>query len=75
MGSFGVGINVGVFVVGEGANDDIVIGLGSFVASTLQAERAKPAEVTPASFRKSLRVILCFLILEFTFFSLRIIDI
>jgi hypothetical protein len=66
VGGFGVGVNVGKSVeVGNGINDGVTVGSGNFVTSTPQAERAKPAEVTPAIFRKSLRVILPFLIYQF----------
>jgi len=73
VGGFGVGVNVGVFIdVGNGVNDGVFVGVGngvnvgvavgpiSFVASTPQAERASPAEATPATLRKSLRVIIFF---------------
>jgi len=36
--------------------DAVAVGSGNFVTSTPQAESASPAEVTPAIFRKSLRV-------------------
>jgi len=66
VGGVGVGVNVGVLVeVGKGVIDGVAIGSGNFVTSTPQAERANPAEVTPAIFRKSLRVNLLLLIYQF----------
>jgi hypothetical protein len=54
----GADVEAGVCVGGI----NVAVGLGTSVAFAPQADNANPAEVAPATFRKSLRESLCLLI-------------